>query len=162
MQHIQAQQAAQLAETMREGCLGLRVTRLHRLVARRFDQSLRPLGLSLPQMEVLAALTLGGQPVKPGVLADLLDVERSTLSRNLTLMERRGWVSTARTSPTGRSMAVTITEAGTSTLAQATQAWNDAQDAVGQILGAQASSAMDTWLAGLASLARRDTVPSPR
>jgi hypothetical protein len=51
---------ALVAEEMQANCLGVRVGRLHRIVARRFDQALRPLGLSLSQMEILSGLTIMG------------------------------------------------------------------------------------------------------
>ena len=106
---------------MREGCLGVRIGRLHRLVARRFDQTLQPLGLSLPHLEVLGVLMLRG-PLKPSAVAEALDVERSTISRNLSLMAQRGWVELDY-SPSGRSTSATLTRQGIKTLAQARTAW---------------------------------------
>src|SRR6478735_2985511 len=100
------QRADALAAQMGAECVGVRVSRLHRTIARRFEQALRPLGLSLPQLEVLAHLTAIGSPLAPRVLADWLGVERSTMSRNLATLERDGLVSTVDRSPTGRSMRV--------------------------------------------------------
>ena len=128
----------------------MRVGRLHRIVARRFDQSLRPLGLTLPQLEALSALTLTGHPVRPGALADYLAVERSTMSRNLAVLEDRGWARTAGRSPTGRSMTFEITGPGTEVLARAGDAWREAQAAVTALLGADAPARLDTWLGVLA------------
>ncbi len=148
---------------LQAGCLGLRVGRLQRLVSRHFAQALRPHGLTNPQMEVLAVLILHGDPVRPSVLADQLAVERSTMSRNLALMEESGWITASETSPTGRFMAVTITPAGKQKLAGARAAWIDAQAAALQVLGADAVGTLDTWLDGLqepprtmASSPRRD------
>ena len=117
MQHQHSAQG--LAGQMAQGCVATRVGRLHRLVGRRFDEHLRPLGLSVPQMEILSALTLIAEPVKPSVLADVLSMERSTVSRNLAVMEGRGWIAPSETSATGRSMTVVITEEGSATLASA-------------------------------------------
>lgn len=94
------------------GCLGLRIARTHRLVTRIFEQALRPLGLTLPQLELLSTLTIVGRPIKPTELADLTAVERSTTSRNLAVMQARGWVTPADVSPTGRAMTISITTAG--------------------------------------------------
>lgn len=143
--------AGELAAAMQAGCLGVRVGRLQRLVAREFDQQLRPLGLSLPQMEVLSALVLSVAPVKPSDLAGWLAVDRSTMSRNLTLLEQRELVKTSETSPTGRSLRVEITPAGTDALAEAEGAWSTAQQAVRDIVGDDAASILDTWLANLAA-----------
>lgn len=132
------------------GCLGMRVGRLHRLVAREFERHLRPIGLSLQQLEVLFTLTACAAPVKPTVIADLLAVERSTMSRNLAVLIDRGWVSSTDTSATGRSLAVAITDPGTAKLAQADQAWRRAQAMLVADLGPDAAPTMDTWLTALA------------
>ena len=113
---------------MQASCLGVRVGRLQRLVGRRFDQALRPLGLSISQMEVLSALTIMQTSLRPGELAAALSIERSTMSRNLALMEKHGLVETTETSPTGRSTKIGITALGSQTLADATTAWGEASE----------------------------------
>lgn len=142
----QTKQAQSLAQQMRVSCLGVRVGRLHRLVTRSFDQALRPLGLTISQMEILSGLTLMRGPVRPAYIADKLGVERSTMSRNLALMQTKGLITNAETSPAGRSMTVTITPHGTATLADAHAAWNSAQTELIKQLGADAPSTLDTWM----------------
>ena len=153
--------AQALAEEMQASCLGVRVGRLHRLVARRFDQALRPLGLSLSQMEVLSALTIIGGPVRPAYVADKLGVERSTMSRNLALMQAKDLIANVETSPAGRSMTVTITAQGTATLAHATTAWRAAQAELIDHLGSGAPATRNTWLAGVDTSARSDLHTPP-
>ena len=134
---------------MSDGCLGIRVGRLHRLVSRRFDAELRPLGLTLPQLEVLASLTLVGGPVKLSELAGWLGLDRSTVSRNVDVLTRRGLVQTAGTSPTGRTTRVQTSPAGQRALADAETAWTRAQAAVTEALGQQAAGTLDSWLQGI-------------
>lgn len=148
MQH-QAR-ADRFATAMRHECLGVRVGRVHRLVSRAFETALRPVGISLPQLEVLSALTLVARPIRPTELADLLSIERSTMSRNLSLMETKGWVTTTDTSPTGRSLAFAVTDAGTTQFAAAERAWASAQKTVAASLGADATATLDSWLSSLA------------
>jgi DNA-binding MarR family transcriptional regulator len=62
-------------------------------VSRTFGNTLRPVGVSLPQLEVLPALTGVARPIKPSELAHLLFIDRSTMSSNLALMETKGWLS---------------------------------------------------------------------
>lgn len=144
------QQAAQeLALSMRDGCLGVRISRLHRLVARRYDQALRPLGLTLPQLEVLAVLTLLG-PSKPAAVADALAVERSTISRTLAAMQARGWVQ-VEASPAGRTVSVAVTDDGRDALASARRAWTEAQAAVSDLLPGASCATFDAWVEALAS-----------
>jgi len=149
MQHKTS--AADLAGRMQETCVGTRVGRLHRLVDRQFELHLRPLGLSVPQMEVLSALTLIAEPVKPSALADALSMERSTMSRNLAVMQDRGWVKPGDISATGRSMTVVITEEGTAKLESAAAAWTDAQASLVAALGQDVPSTLDAWLTELAT-----------
>jgi predicted transcriptional regulator len=92
-----------LADEVRGACLGTRVARLHRVIARIYDQALQTAGLSLPQMEILTVLISTAGPVRPAALAGRLMLERSAVSRNLALMKERGWVTPAGTSPTGRA-----------------------------------------------------------
>lgn len=143
MQH----EARSLAEAMRDGCLGVRIGRLHRLVARRFEHALRPVGLTLPQLEVLAVLMLRGS-VKPTTVADALAVERSTISRNLSVMERKGWVA-RESSPSGRSASVAITDEGIAVLAAAKEAWGEAQAHIVELVGTNTSVTIDSWLDAL-------------
>ncbi len=156
MQHESERDVAgQLTRDMVAECVGVRVGRLHRLVAREFERHLRPIGLSLQQLEVLSTLTLCAGPVKPTVIADLLALERSTMSRNLAILIDRGWVASTDTSTTGRSLSVAITEAGTTKLAHADRAWRQAQVALIDRLGPDTAATLDTWLTGLGASERR-------
>lgn len=145
MQHALARD---LSASMREQCLGNRIGRLHRIISRRFDQRVRPVGLSLPQLEMLAVLTMRGA-VAPSVIAESLAIERSTISRNVALMQRNGWVE-ADSATSGRTKTVSITDAGTDVLASANEAWNLAQQEVVELLGDGAIETLDAWLASAA------------
>lgn len=134
---------------MQASCLGTRVGRLQRVVSRRFDRALRPVGLTVAQAELLSALVVAGAPVRPGVLADVLALERSTVSRNLSLLQDRGLVAAAEVSPTGRSLAVAVTSEGERALAGAHRSWASVQDELVAALGPQAASVLDGWLGRL-------------
>ncbi len=146
---MQHEKARNLSLCMRRQCLGNRIGRLHRVIARRFDKAMRPLGLSLPQLEVLGVLMIRGE-VAPAMIAEALAIERSTISRNLTLMERNGWIA-AVSAPSGRTKSVSITEQGVEMLASADTAWTDAQDQIMEILGPDALATLDGWLDRLSS-----------
>ena len=146
--------ADDLAAEVAGACLGMRVARLHRVVARLYEQALQTAGLTQPQMEVLASLISAAGPVRPAALAARLMLERSTVSRNLALMQNRGWVAVSETSATGRAMSVTVTDAGGAAFTSAGTAWRRAQADAARMLGPDAASVFDQWL-GLA--ARRDS-----
>jgi DNA-binding MarR family transcriptional regulator len=138
--------AEDLAEEVRSACLGMRVSRLHRVVARVYEHALQTAGLSLPQMEILTVLIGATGPVRPTALAARLMLERSTVSRNLALMQNRGWVTVAEISPAGRVMSVTVTGTGVAAYTNASSAWHGAQATAAQMLGPAAASMLDQWL----------------
>ncbi len=145
---MQLQSADDVAVAM-EGCLGTRVARLQRTVGRRFDQALRPLGLSMAQLELLAWLKGQDAPVRPSELAGIMAVERSTMSRNLAVLERQGWVATVTASSTGRSMAVALTAAGSEKLREAGQTWAVVQRETETLLGPDAAATIKGWVAAV-------------
>jgi DNA-binding MarR family transcriptional regulator len=138
--------ADDLAGEVRSACLGMRVARLHRVVARVYEQALQTAGLSLPQMEVLTVLITAAGPVRPAALATKLMAERSTVSRNLALLQNRGWVTVAETSPAGRARSVTITGSGVAAFTSASTAWRSAQTSAAAMLGPAVASTLDQWL----------------
>lgn len=150
MQHPgEGGQATAFAAALTAECLGTRVGRLHRVVTRRYEEALRPLGLAVPQLEVLSVLVLTGEPLRPSELAAALLADRSTVSRNLVALQQRGWVRAATTSATGRTMSVTATDSGAAALAAAQEAWTRVQTGVRAQLGDGAAGTLDTWLGAL-------------
>jgi DNA-binding MarR family transcriptional regulator len=146
---MQQDAAAVFAAEIAQQCMSSRIGRLHRIVARRFEAALAPTRVTPPQLEILAALTVAGQPVSPTVVARLLAVERSTMSRNLALMRDRGLIEAGGRSATGRVMTVAITDAGRETFTAARTAWRDAQDSIIDAVGEAAPDALDGWLSSL-------------
>ncbi len=146
MQHTDA---GDFASELRETCLGTRIGRLQRYAARTFDQRLRELDTSMPQLEILSLLVLRDAPVRPSEIARLLIAERSTVSRNLASLQQRGLIAASETSPTGRSMSVCVTPAGRLALADARGAWSEAQQTLTDALGPGAQAVLDDWLGRL-------------
>ena len=143
-----------IAAQMHQSCLGVRVARLHRLVVRRYDEQLRDAGLSISQIEILSALQLLPEPIRPSDLARYLGIERSTMSRNLAVLADKNLVAASQTSPTGRAQRITITPVGRRTLRGAGRAWATAQAAVRDSLGADAADLVDRWIDTLAGTTR--------
>ncbi len=76
---------------IRDSCLCLSVQQAARALARRFDDALRPLELTHGQFSILMSLN---RPVPPkmGDVAQLLSMDRTTLTAALKLLERRALV----------------------------------------------------------------------
>lgn len=105
-------------------CLGVR--RAARLVARRYDEALRPLGLTSGQFSILAAL-LQERPLALGDLADMLGLDRTTLNRNLRPLEAVGFLRTVDDQADRRVRALSLTAAGRRVLREAVPLWETAQ-----------------------------------
>lgn len=115
-------------------CHCLAARRHARAITRLFEGRLRPHGLRATQFSVLAALALKG-PTPVTELAQTLGLERTTLTRIGALLERNGWVSTAR-SDDARARPLRLTAAGRRKLEGAFPAWKEAQDLVDRRLAA--------------------------
>src|ERR1700678_155382 len=79
---------------VRAHCLCLHVQRAARALARRFDEAFRPVGLTQGQFSLLTSLNRP-EPPTMGAVADLLALDRTTLTANLKPLERRGLVRVA-------------------------------------------------------------------
>jgi DNA-binding MarR family transcriptional regulator len=107
---------------VRDTCLCLHVQRAARAVARRFDDALRPLGLTNGQFSLLMSLN---RPKPPGIgsVAALLAMDRTTLTANLKPLERRGLVTVSVDEQDRRNRLMTLTPAGRALLASAVPVW---------------------------------------
>lgn len=109
-------------------CYCLAARRYARAITRFYETKLRPHGLRATQFSVLSALTLKG-PTPVSELADLLGLDRTTLTRSVALLERNGWVAFGP-SRDARQRLVHITESGRAKLEEAFPSWAEAQRAV--------------------------------
>jgi DNA-binding MarR family transcriptional regulator len=114
---------------VRDHCLCLHVQRAARALARRFDQVLKPFGLTNGQFSLLMSLNRP-EPASLGSVASLLGVDRTTLTAALKPLERKGWVVVAQGSEDRREKFLTLTAAGLSALAPAVPVWRDTHEAI--------------------------------
>ena len=103
-------------------CLCFATQRAARTLARRFDDVLRPAGLTSGQFSLLMSLN---QPEPPSVgsIARLLGMDRTTLTANLKPLERQGLVETAADPADGRGRLLVLTAGGRKRLAAALPVW---------------------------------------
>jgi DNA-binding MarR family transcriptional regulator len=107
---------------VRDHCLCLAAQRAARALARRFDEALRPVGLTSGQFSLLMSLNRP-KPPSIGSVAALLAMDRTTLTANLKPLERRGLVQTAVDPADRRGRLLTLTEAGRMLLRSAVPIW---------------------------------------
>jgi DNA-binding MarR family transcriptional regulator len=103
-------------------CLCLHVQRAARALARRFDEALRPLGLTNGQFSLMMSLNRP-QPPGMGAVASLLAMDRTTLTAALKPLERRSLVTVAVDPADKRGRLMMLTPAGRRLLARATPIW---------------------------------------
>jgi len=107
---------------VRDHCLCLAAQRAARALARRFDEALRPAGLTSGQFSLLMSLNQATPP-SIGAIAALLAMDRTTLTANLKPLERRGLVETAVDPDDRRGRRLILTKAGHRTLQAALPIW---------------------------------------
>lgn len=111
-----------LTHQVRDNCLCLHVQRAARALARRFDDALRPVGLTQGQFSLLMSLNRPAPPTIGDVSA-LLMLDRTTLTANLKPLERRGLVKVKVDAADKRSRRLILTAAGRTVLAAAAPIW---------------------------------------
>ncbi len=110
---------------VRDTCLCLHVQRAARALARRFDEALRPVGLTSGQFSLLMSLNRPEAPTI-GSVAQLLAVDRTTLTANLKPLERRGLLTVTVDPADRRGRRLLLTAAGREALSAAAPIWKRA------------------------------------
>jgi DNA-binding MarR family transcriptional regulator len=134
---------------IRDHCLCLHLQRAARIVARRFDEALRPLDLTNGQFSLLISLNRP-EPARLGSVADLLGMDRTTLTAALKALERRGLVKNATDPQDRRGRLLTLTKAGKSLIAKALPIWKETHREVEELLRKEAPDVLRSDLLALA------------
>lgn len=120
---------------VRDRCLCLAAQRAARALARRFDEALRPMGLTNGQFSLLMSLNRPTAPTLSSV-ATLLAMDRTTLTANLKPLERRGLLTVSQDTKDRRSRLLHLTEAGRLLLETALPVWTETHDLIDRQLAA--------------------------
>jgi len=107
---------------VRDACLCLHVQRAARALARRFDEALRPIGLTNGQFSLLMSLNRPG-PARMRDVATLLAMDRTTLTAALKVLERRALLTIAVDPEDRRGRLLALSDAGQHLLAEAVPIW---------------------------------------
>jgi DNA-binding MarR family transcriptional regulator len=114
---------------VRDTCLCLHTQRAARALARRFDEALRPTGLTSGQFSLLMALNRP-QPPAMGPVAQLLAMDRTTLTAALKPLERDSLVATGTDPKDRRNRLLTLTKKGHDALLAAVPIWRATHAAI--------------------------------
>jgi DNA-binding MarR family transcriptional regulator len=119
-------------------CLASR--QMARNITRIYDGYMQKSGIRATQFTILTQLMLRGElPISR--LAAFLGMERTTLTRNLALLEQRKWIS-SKTGDDPRTRMIAITAPGRGMVKRGFPHWSEAQAHVGKLLGADGQAAL--------------------
>jgi DNA-binding MarR family transcriptional regulator len=135
---------------VRDHCLCLAAQRTARALSRRFDDALRPVGLTSGQFSLLMSLNRP-KPPSIGSVAALLAMDRTTLTANLKPLERRRLIESAADPDDRRSRLLTLTQRGRLLLRSALPIWTRTHEEIDRLL---AQTDPEILRAGLRTLSR--------
>jgi DNA-binding MarR family transcriptional regulator len=134
-------------------CACFKVRKAARAVTRIYEEALRPINLRSTQFSLLMAARILG-PVTMVKLAQATVMDRTTLTRNLQILEKRGLVA-IKPGEDQREREVTLTAAGMAVLAKAVPLWEEAQNRVRQGLGEERLQHLLSDLSEMIALAKK-------
>jgi DNA-binding MarR family transcriptional regulator len=142
----------------RAPCACTVIRRAARKATQLYDDALAPAGLRITQYSLLANLDRHGA-IAMTKLAELLGMDRTTLTRNVGPLERDGLI-VLRSTGHGRTKLVTLTESGRRRLRAAFPYWLQAQERFDRALGTEPAGDLARLANAIAPLADSST-PRP-
>ncbi|MBV6287701.1 MarR family winged helix-turn-helix transcriptional regulator [Pseudomonas aegrilactucae] len=127
-----------------QGCTNLKLRQLTRMVTRHYDHYVAETGLKNTQYALLSHVVKLG-PIRPGDLAKRMQMDASTLTRNLQPLAAQGLLKVGA-GDDSRSRLVDATELGRAKRAEAQRAWKIAQTALNELLGIERIAALHDLL----------------
>jgi DNA-binding MarR family transcriptional regulator len=127
------------AEVLRD-CIATRLRLADRVITKVYDDALRPLGLRVTQLSMLVVAEDRGR-IRQSEIGAELQLDDSTLSRNLERMRANGWLEEVR-GDDARVHSYRLTEAGRALLNRALPAWRSGQKKARRLLGAAGVQAL--------------------
>lgn len=131
---------AKILNEIAADCLAVRLRLVNRAVTAVYDEALRPFGVRTSQVNILVAVGAAGG-TRPADLCGILQLDPSTLSRNVERMRARKWIETVP-SADGRSHTLKLTAQGRELIRSAYPAWQRAQRDAAEMLGGGAAAVM--------------------
>jgi DNA-binding MarR family transcriptional regulator len=114
------------SERIANECICSRLRLLNRVVSSIYDEALRPHRLELSQLSLLIAIDLLRERATGARVAAAMQVEKSSLSRELQRLEDRGLIRRAPSSAE-RALRIKLTARGRGLIAAAVPGWQAAQ-----------------------------------
>jgi len=110
-------------------CVCANLRKKTRLVTQFYDNLLQPTGLKVTQYSMLANIDLQ-QSVSISRLGEILLLDQTTITRNINLLKRNGYVDLTRDPQDARAKVITLTDKGVEKLNEAAPIWQDIQERI--------------------------------
>ena len=136
-----------------KACVCGNLRKASRLISQIYDEFLKPSGLKATQYALLMTIKGFGR-VTISKLAKWIIMDRTTVTRNLKLLENKGLVNT-ESGEDKRERVVTITDKGIDALMSAYPLWEEAQHYVAESIGKDKSNRIVKDLSGMVSMLRK-------
>jgi DNA-binding MarR family transcriptional regulator len=128
-------------ETISRTCIAVRLRLLNRVITNLYDEALRPLGLKVSQLNILIAAARLGL-ARPAQVCDILQLDASTLSRNVKPLQAHGWLEVVPEED-ARAQPFRLTPQGKRLIEKAVPAWEQAQRRAAELLGEEGVAQLD-------------------
>jgi DNA-binding MarR family transcriptional regulator len=119
----------------------VRLRLLNRVVTSLYDDALRPLGLKVSQLNILIVAAKLGL-ARPARVCAILQLDPSTLSRNVERMRAHGWLEVVPEAD-ARAQPFRLTPQGKRLVEKAVPAWAEAQRQAAELLGDEGIALLD-------------------
>lgn len=126
----------EVCRDVRQMCACNKLRRSARAMTQLYDAALAPSGLKITQLPILVGLRSRGD-VPVTALAEALGLDRTTLTRNLRVLDERGLVTSVECDDDARVRLVSLTGEGREILAAALERWQALQDVVEERFGSR-------------------------
>ncbi len=120
-------------DTIARTCIAVRLRLLNRVITSLYDDALRPLGVKVSQLNILVVAAKLGL-ARPAQVCEILQLDTSTLSRNVDRMVAKGWLEVVPEED-ARAQPFRLTPQGKRLIDKATPAWEKAQRQAASVLG---------------------------
>jgi len=128
-------------DTISRTCIAVRLRLLNRVITNLYDNALRPLGLKVSQLNILIVTACLGL-ARPAQVCDILQLDTSTLSRNVKPLQAHGWLEVVPDED-GRAQPFRLSAEGKRLIEKAVPAWEEAQRRASELLGDEGIALLD-------------------
>lgn len=130
------------ARIMKANCHWFALRKVSRKFSTLYDEALEPVGINIAQFSLLR-IVRRHQPVSLTELGRIAGLDRSTIGRNIRVLQRDGLITAAK-GEDQREAAVTLSQAGHEVLARAEPLWEQCQAMIEARVGAPQLAALAT------------------